>query len=338
MSQKGNPAVIGFFVIGAAVVITVAVITLGNISFDKESSRCVLYFQGSLHGLSEGAPVTYRGIKIGQVADIAIIFDPRGKDYRTPVYVDISRDILRGQPTYKGSDKAVEERFLQDMIDRGLRAKLKMQSLVTGQLYINFDFYPETRTRFTGAEGKYVEIPTLPSKMEQLTTSLANLELESLINRAVDALDNLNGFLTSDNTRKLVSNFSQTFEHMDSLIVNTDRNLPLLVGDLRNLTDDFNRLTNQVDKSLEQGGNELDLVSTDLRSTLDRIDRAALKFTEASANIQEMTEKNSRLSYELNNSLHEVGKAAESVNALADLLQRNPDVLLYGPREKEEEK
>ncbi|MFP3983872.1 MAG: MlaD family protein [Desulfurivibrionaceae bacterium] len=336
MSQKGSPAVIGFFVIGAAVILTATVIILGNISFDKDRSRYILYFQGSLHGLSEGAPVTYRGIKIGQVADIAITFDPRGKDYRTPVYVDINKDILGGQPTYKGSDKAVEKRFLQDMIDRGLRAKLKMQSLVTGQLYIDLDFYPELETRFTGTESDYIEIPTLPSKMEQLTTALANLELESLINRAVDALDNLNSFLTSDNTRKLVSNFSKTFEHLDNLIVNTDRNLPLIVEDLRTLTDDFNRLTNQLNKTLKEGENELGLVSTDLRNTLDRIDRAASKFTEASANIQKMTEKNSRLSYELNNTLHEVGKAAESVNALADLLQRNPDVLLYGPRKKEE--
>lgn len=334
MSQKGNPAIIGLFVIGAVIVLIVTVVTLGSISFDEDRCNCVLYFKGSLHGLNEGSPVTYRGIKIGKVTDIAIIFDPEAEDYQTPVYVDIDRGNLGRVPDNKDQDKDREEKFLQDMIDKGLRAELKMQSLVTGQLYIDFDFHPETEPHYKGIEGDYLEIPTLPSRMEQLTSTLANLELESLINRAVDALDNLNKLLTSERTQKLIDNFHQTFEHLDDLILTTDRNLPLLVDRVQDLTENFNDLTTEIDKSLEQGRQEFGPFAADLRTTLTNIDRAAAVFAGASENVSQMTDRNSRLSYELYNAMKEVRKAADSVRALADLLQRNPEILLYGPREE----
>lgn len=334
MSQKGNPAIIGLFVIGAVIVLIVTVVTLGNISFDEDRYNCVLYFKGSLHGLNEGSPVTYRGIKIGKVADIAIIFDPEDEDYQTPVYVDIDRENLGRAPGSKDQNKDREEKFIQDMIDKGLRAELKMQSLVTGQLYIDFAFHPETEPHYKGTEGDYLEIPTLPSRMEQLTSTLANLELESLINRAVDALENLNWLLTSESTQKLIDNFYQTFEHLDDLILTTDRNLPRLVDRVQDLTEDFNDLTTEIDKSLEQGRQEFGPFAADLRTTLTNIDRAAAVFAGASENVSQMTDRNSRLSYELYNAMKEVRKAADSVRALADLLQRNPEILLYGPREE----
>lgn len=337
MSQKANPVIIGFFVIGAVIVMLVAVVVLGSISFNDERCNCVLYFKGSLHGLNEGAPVTYQGVKIGQVTDIVIAFDPEARDYKTPVYVNIDRENLGYPSENKDPDKAGEKKFLQDMVAKGLKAKLEMQSLVTGQLYIDFDFYPETEVLYRGAEHDYLEIPTLPSKMEQLTSALANLELESLINRAVDALDNLNSFLTSKATQRVVDNFAETFEHMDNLILTTDRNLPRLVEGVRKLTDDFDVLTNELNKSLQKGRKEFGPVAADLRATLGRIDRAALVFAKVSENVSRMTSRNSRLTYELNNTLQEVTRAADSVRALADLLQRNPDVLLYGPREKEGE-
>ncbi len=334
MSRKGSPTIVGFFVIGALTVAAAAGVFLGNIAFDDEHANCVLFFQTSLHGLSEGASVTYRGVRVGQVSDIAITFEPEASKYRTPVYVIIDSENLGHPPGFKILGKSSEKQFLQDMIDRGLRAKLEMKSLVTGQLYIDLDFYPETQVRLRGVEGDYLEIPTLPSQMEQLTKALANLELDSLINRAVDALDNLNHFLTSEETERMAGTFFRTIEHLDSLILNADKSIPQLVSDFGEIAENINHVSEEFTRSLESGRKELGPVAADLRKTLASVDEAAAGFVAASENIRNMTEQDSRFSYELNNSLKEVGKAADAVRGLADLLQRNPELLLYGPREK----
>lgn len=142
----------------------------------------LLYFDQSVRGLSVGAPVELHGIKIGEVVNLELEFNPASQDFRVPVVVAIEPERIRGingqlaQQPASGAEPLVRQLVEQ----RGLRGQLKNGNLLTGQRFIDLDFEPgATQRRLSYAEG-YPVIPTIPAPLEQLQESLA---------RIVDRLD-----------------------------------------------------------------------------------------------------------------------------------------------------
>src|ERR1039458_7153588 len=156
MSRKANKTIIGVFVVGALVVLMVAIAVFGSGELFKRTNKFVLYFDGSVKGLSIGAPVMFRGVSIGTVKDISLIYDSKAGTVMLPVIVEIEQDRIKGAPSFGelGGDKK--------MIALGLRGKLEVQSFLTGQLMISFDFYPERPAKLRGILNQYRELPTLP--------------------------------------------------------------------------------------------------------------------------------------------------------------------------------
>jgi paraquat-inducible protein B len=133
---------------------------------DGEPQTVVLRFQGSVRGLTIGAPVDFRGVRIGQVVALGIDYDPAADAFSAPVTAVIYPDRL-GSPSFSGkSASAVRARHL---IKRGLRAQLRTGSLLTGQLYVALDFFPEAKPAalIVGKDG-LPELPTIPGDMEEL--------------------------------------------------------------------------------------------------------------------------------------------------------------------------
>src|SRR4051812_15921122 len=131
--------------------------------------RYVLFFEDSVRGLSVGAPVEFKGIKVGSVIDLRLEYDERKGAFRIPVVVEIEpeRIVERGERM----KKAPREAF-QSLIKKGLRARLQTGNLLTGQLYVDLDMLPKTPIRLAGAGRTEPELPTVPGKIEQLTVSL----------------------------------------------------------------------------------------------------------------------------------------------------------------------
>ncbi len=136
MSKPANKTVIGIFVVVALVLVVGAVLILGSGKFFKNYPKFVMYFQGSVKGLAVGAPVNFRGVKIGTVTNIKMLLNPKDLSMIIPVYIEIEPDTIQtmeGSPSLetivKESGKA---QLMPDMIKRGLRAQLEMQSIVTG--------------------------------------------------------------------------------------------------------------------------------------------------------------------------------------------------------------
>ena len=154
----------------------------------------VLYFDGSVRGLKVGAPVDFRGIIVGQVKDIKLVYDHAVGDLRIPVLIEIEPDRV----AQVGNTGPVEDydtgRFIQSLVARGLRAQLQTESLLTGRLFIELEFHPETQAKVVGGFGDHPELPTIPTSMEVLTGGLAKvvdtmskLPLERLIENAASA-------------------------------------------------------------------------------------------------------------------------------------------------------
>jgi paraquat-inducible protein B len=155
MSRKANKTMIGLFVVGALVLLIIGIVVFGSGTLFKRTNKFVLYFNGSVKGLSIGAPVTFRGVNIGTVKDISLIYDSKAGTIMLPVIVEIEHGRIKGAPSFGelGGDKK--------MIALGLRGKLEVQSFLTGQLMISFDFYPDRPAELRGIQKQYPELPTL---------------------------------------------------------------------------------------------------------------------------------------------------------------------------------
>ena len=139
MSQKANPTLIGGFVLGALVLLVGGVLLFGKgLFFAPKRQQFVIYFSDSVNGLNVGAPVKLKGVTVGTVKDVRVQYDVENARLLTPVIIDFEPERV----TDIGGQKRPEVPRTQALIERGLRAQLQMQSLVTGQLYVEANFLP----------------------------------------------------------------------------------------------------------------------------------------------------------------------------------------------------
>ena len=166
MSQKANPTLIGGFVLGALVLLVGGVLLFGKgLFFAPKRQQFVIYFPDSVNGLNVGAPVKVKGVTVGTVRDVRVQYDVENARLLTPVIIDFEPERV----TDIGGQKRPEVPPTQALIERGLRAQLQMQSLVTGQLYVEANFFPNTPVRLVGGETMGLpEIPSIPSTGEEI--------------------------------------------------------------------------------------------------------------------------------------------------------------------------
>ncbi len=143
--KKANPAVIGGFVVGAVALVILGIVLLSSGELLREKLTYVLYFDSSVEGLQQGAPVSFRGVKVGTVSDIVVEFDINNAENsaRTPIYIQLTIGGIREVGVKM--DSALDAKQMMDLlVERGLRATLKSQSFVTGQLAVELDFHRDT--------------------------------------------------------------------------------------------------------------------------------------------------------------------------------------------------
>jgi paraquat-inducible protein B len=187
MSRKANKTVIGLFVVVALALLITGIVVFGSGTLFKRTTKFVLYFDGSVKGLSIGAPVTFRGVGIGTVKDISLIYDSNARTIMLPVIVEIEQGRIKGAPGLEGSadyNKAIE---------LGLRGKLEVQSFLTGQLMISFDFYPDKPAELRGTQKQYPELPTLPTSPDifELMNGIPIKEIVKNLEVTVKGIDRL---------------------------------------------------------------------------------------------------------------------------------------------------
>jgi len=155
MSRAMSKTLIGTFVVGGAVLLLIAVMVFGSGALFKRTDKFVLYFDGSVKGLAVGAPVMFRGVSIGAVKDISLIYDAKEGTIMLPVVVEIEQGRIKGAASFGDAGG-------KKMIELGLRGKLEVLNFLTGQLMVSFDFYPNNPPQIRGIRNSYPELPTLP--------------------------------------------------------------------------------------------------------------------------------------------------------------------------------
>ena len=197
----------------------------------------VLRFNESLRGLSVGAPVTYLGVQIGEVIDIGFDFEPEKANIVPRVSITFYPERLltitepaqqaRVEQFLKGDDKR-RNAFLQRMIDeRGLRAQLRTGSLLTGQLYVAFDYFPKAAKAGITFNRGVAELPVVPSGL---------VDLEAKLGSILDKIDKLPLDQIATELKKDLESLDETLTGATRLIKRVDTEIvPTLKTDLEAL-------------------------------------------------------------------------------------------------------
>lgn len=152
---------------------------------DGPSRFILLKFNQSLRGLQPGAVVDFRGVELGQVRSIDVEFDEKTGDIGMPVLIEVFPERLRRRVS--GDDWSVAQSkgaaevdrqgmlHLQTMVERGLRAQLRTGNLLSGQLYVALDFFPDAKPAVLQPQGELMELPTVGSSLDELQVQIAEI-------------------------------------------------------------------------------------------------------------------------------------------------------------------
>jgi paraquat-inducible protein B len=317
MGKKASPALIGAFVVGAIALLVIGLVLFGSGQLFKHTTKFVLFFPGAVDGLNIGAPVKFKGVEIGSVKDIKIRFGQVGdvtaervaEGIRIPVMIEIDNDKILGE-----GGMSIDPERVKRLIDLGLRAQLNSQSLVTGLLFVQLNFYPNTPiTLVLPPDGHHLpEIPTIPTTMEQVQSAaeailrkLEDIHLEKMVNAADQALDGISRLVNSPALHAAVDGLPATVANADQALVTARSLLAHLDQRGGPLVEDVKETARQTQVALEQA-------------------RATLK------TLQVLADPSAPLASQLAASLQEITGAARAVRLLADNLERNPSVLVRG--------
>jgi paraquat-inducible protein B len=168
----------------------------------------VLYFDNSVRGLSPGAPVEFRGVRVGTVKSIQPEIDLGKGTVRISVRIALQPERFSGDAQIIGNLQEQQKYvLLAALVERGLRAQLETASLITGQQFVSLEFFPDEPKKTLGREGKVPEIPTVPSRLDQIGASatrlvnkLNDLPLDVLVANLITAVKTLDGTLLEATT------------------------------------------------------------------------------------------------------------------------------------------
>lgn len=330
MSRHANPTLIGAFVLGAlALAVTVIMLLAGGQLF-RQRHQHIMYFDEAAEGLQVGAPVVFLGVKVGTVKDIQLGLSKDGQRFMVPVVIELESLPVR---TPTGEQINLEERGrIRALVDQGLRARLKVQSLLTGQRYVDLDFHPEKPARFV-TDNRMSEIPTIPTTVEELTSILEGFPMGQFLADLAAINHSLKTLLASEATAGIPAQVSSVLNHLESLSARLAKESGPLLAEVRTDLDELRQAIAAVQDAMGRVGRAAERVSDftapDSRMVTS-ITRAGEELTAAALALQNLTDAQSPTVQHLDSATAEIARAARALRQLAETLEQQPESLLKG--------
>ncbi len=313
MSRQANPVTIGAFVVGAVILAISAILLFaGDTWFRQDKSKFVMYFHGSVNGLNVGSPVMFRGVNIGTVVDILLVVGRTETDVDIPVIIEV--DNTRFIHTHPESPNAETDENMNELIELGLRAQLHLQSLLTGQLFIQLNFQPGTPVNLIG-DGlytkRYDEIPTLPTPIERLGRSLQDFPVDSVLKNVVSITEGMDRLVNSPHLTDSLSALHEALDELKALTTKINTEASPLASNANNLVNDARAVLGNINSAVDDARGALQQAETTLKSTDDLVG-------------------NEQLTMQMEQALIAITSAARSIQLLAEEIERRPEALIRG--------
>jgi paraquat-inducible protein B len=331
MSKPVNPYTIGAFLVGSLVLLIAAVLIFGGGQFLKKKTEFVIYFDGALNGLNVGAPVKLQGVQIGAVKEISLELDPKAIQITKPVVIEIDPEVVMdpggGHPWQAALTLKQRRQNTKRMIDAGLKAQLQTQSLLTGLLYVEFNFFPDEPVKLTGLNYKDLpEMPSVPTTADQLKntadellTKFRQLPIEDIVKDLAVTLKAVRDIATSDELKKNRVALTKTLAETEKLIANLNRNLVPMLNNMNSTVTGTRIMVQQFTRDMRPV-----LISTE--KTLNTATSVLLESNRTLGSVDALAAPDAPLWQ----SLEALRDAAQSTKNLTDYLERHPDSIIYG--------
>lgn len=321
---------VGLFVIGAMLLVLVALLSFGSVNFFSKPQRFVVYFDESIHGLDLGSAVKLRGVRVGRVVDLNVRYDAASNKSVVAVTCELSRNMITDE---KGQAIDVSDRSaLQALVDHGLRAQLGVVGLATGLLFVELDFYNPHQypASVQDAEAKHIVIPAVPSAISEYQASLTEI-LSDLKRVDFAGLSrNLNAMLVTANqkleavdTARLSERWAKAAEAVQTMAADADPEIKKAFANLNTTSNDLRALIARLDSQVQP-------TSDKLVQTLEEARKSLAAFNAAAASAQRFIAAQSGVGEEADKTLEQLREASAAVQRLADFLERNPNALITG--------
>lgn len=336
MSRQANPTLIGAFVLGAVTLAVVATLLLAGGEWFRERRQHVMYFEGAAQGLQVGAPVVFLGVKVGTVKRIQLGLDEQNHKFVVPVTIEVEPHTVL---TRGGEQVDLRDRnTVRQLVERGLRARLRMQSLLTGQLYVDLDFHPDKPARFVAMDPEISEIPTVRTAVQELTTKLEGFPMDKFLADVSAIGEAINKSLSSPEARNLPRRLDATLKHLESLAAKLDaQSGPILQetrGDLAEMRKALVAAQTALAR-LETAADRVGGLASADSETVRNLTRASEEMASAAQAVRNLAETGSPTVQNVNTALKEISRAAQALRLLAELLEQQPDAILRGKRPAE---
>jgi len=322
VKTKLSPAVVGSFVLGALVLIVAALLSFRSSHLFSKPGRFVAYFNESVQGLDVGGAVKLRGVRVGRVVAIRVHYDSKARQSQVAVVGELEQNVIsdRAGQMIRITDRATLQRLIED----GLRAKIDLVG-ITGLQFVELDFldpqqFPAPRPE---TEAEYPVVPTVPSGMSELIANLSKIvnnlekvdfaelshELKSLLATANQEVGDLD-------LKKMVAKVTAAAESIEALAGSAEAKAAF--ANLNKTATDVQGLVAKLDTQVEP-------VRAELVRTLH-------SFHDAAESVRKLLGPQSGLGEEAVRTLQQVTETAESLQQLADFLERNPNALITGKK------
>jgi paraquat-inducible protein B len=348
VKRKASPTRIGLFMLGAiALLVTaVALVTGGGLFVSRE--RALAYFEGSVYGLQIGAPVVFRGVRLGSVVGIGVVYQGRPGQYAIPVELEIERDRIEDVQGGNGSVTVA------DLVAQGLTAQLSTQSLLTGLLYVDLDLGRDRETPAPGAAASAPAgahglpvIPTVATPVQALQKQLRNLDVEQLLSDVAAVAAGARQFVANPRLQHTMDELAQASSELRQLLARVDKRVGPLADALQGTLAETRRTAatlggevTRAGQAVDRVGQAADRVSATMgrydriaesaQPALDSVQRAAADLALTAQALRSASADDAGVLPQIERAAQEMARASRAVRDLADLLERQPEALIRG--------
>lgn len=328
MNNKVNPTLIGSFIIGALCLLIASIFVFSSETWFSKNHQFIVVFTESINGLNVGAPIKLYGVQIGHVTEINVERDTKRNMTLIPVVFEVDEKKIGNYVDTQ--QKNWDQIEVDKLIDSGLRMQLQLGSLLTGQLFIEALFLPGTEVTLYGHKTTLKEIPSIPSKSDEIQKALRNVlegtktvdlaELFSDLQKTIANIEQITGSTQTQSTLTAVNSSMLDLQHI----------LQTLDNDLGPLSKDLNRTVNHADKLLLTLDNNAEPLLKDSRQIMATGKNTLQAISSTLDDVKSLTNNNSPINQGLQAALQQLTRAASATRNMMDYLERHPDALLFG--------
>ncbi|WP_062269904.1 MlaD family protein [Endozoicomonas arenosclerae] len=317
MNKKRYSVFAGLFVIAMIGLAVGLALFIGKGSYSSNSKeRYELIYDSSVMGLNVGAPVTLRGVKIGEVTDIRTQLYVNREELLNTVVIDIYPDMVIS----KGGE--IPEDIMEQLVARGLAAKLKTQSLLTGLLYVEVDIY-KASSRTVSVATQYPQLPTVPTDLETITQDLDKMNLPELISDLKSIAHNLNTISGGQEFQQMPENLNKAFAQFGTMSQDMAKSMSDMRDEFVPMADSMDQMSQAIERELPKTLGKVNEALATVEATLKAVEQTTTALGDTMA-------PDSPLMYQLERSSKDISRSADAVRELAELLEEQPGSVLSG--------